>query len=206
MPPIKVNNDIIVDDKEKAEAFNIFFTSAANLNDDNANLPNLDPFTDNRLERILVLEQDVYDQLSTIDVTKSYGADEISPRFLKEGREYLSRPLCRMFNLSLQFCKFPSLWKKANIIPLHKKDDRDICGNYRPVSLLSANSKVFERIVFKYVFNFFKENFLISIWQSGFLPGSSTITQLIEIYHKFCQAVSDGKDSKSSFLGYFQGI
>ena len=36
-----------------------------------------------------------------------------------------------------------------------------------------------ERIVFKYVFNHFRDNFLLSVWQSGFLPGSSTVTQLI---------------------------
>ena len=163
-------------------------------------MPDLRPITDKVLESINVTEQDVYDQLMLLDTSKSYGVDEISPKLLKEGRDILFRPLCKLFNLSLQSCCFPSLWKKANILPIHKKDDRDICSNYRPVSLLSANSKMFERIIFKYVFNFFKENFLISVWQSGFLPGSSTITQLIEMYHKFCHAVSDGKEVRVVFL------
>ena len=57
-----------------------------------------------------------------------------------------------------------------------------------------------ERIVFKHVFNHFRDNFLISVWQSGFLPGSSTVTQLIEIYHHFCKAVSDGKEIRVVFL------
>jgi hypothetical protein len=55
-------------------------------------------------------------------------------------------------------------------------------------------------VVFKYLFNFFRENFIISIWQSGFLPGTSTVTQLIEIYDQFCKAVSQGKEIRVVFL------
>jgi hypothetical protein len=72
--------------------------------------------------------------------------------------------------------------------------------NYRPVSLLSILSKKFEKIVFKHLFNYFRDHFLISIWQSGFLPGSSTVTQLVEIYDQFCKAVSAGKDIRVVFL------
>jgi hypothetical protein len=61
-------------------------------------------------------------------------------------------------------------------------------------------AKIIERVVFKYLFNYFRENFMISVWQSGFLPGMSTITQLIEIYDQFCRAVSHGKDIRVVFL------
>ena len=85
-------------------------------------------------------------------------------------------------------------------MPIFKKAENFITTNYRPVSLLSILAKVFEKIVFKYMFNHFRDHFLISIWQSGFLPGSSTITQLTEIYHQFCKAVSDGKEIRVVFL------
>ena len=68
------------------------------------------------------------------------------------------------------------------------------------MSLLCILGKILERIVFKYVFNHFRENFLISIWQSGFLPGSSTVTQLIEMHHQFCKAVSENKEIRIVFL------
>ena len=83
--------------------------------------------------------------------------------------------------------------KWAKVLPIHKKDEKDLCGNYRPVSLLNVNTKIFEKIIFKYVFNYFRENLLLSDWQSGFLPRRSTVTQLVEIYDSFCKAVSDGK-------------
>ena len=57
-----------------------------------------------------------------------------------------------------------------------------------------------ERIVFKYVFNHFRDNFLLSVWQSGFLPGSSTVTQLIEIYNIFHSAISKNKEIHIVFL------
>lgn len=57
-----------------------------------------------------------------------------------------------------------------------------------------------EKVVFKYLFNFFRDNFVISVWQSGFLPGCSTTCQLIEIYDKFCKAVSAGKEIRVVFL------
>ena len=61
-------------------------------------------------------------------------------------------------------------------------------------------SKIFEKIVFKYVYNYFKENFILSIFQSGFQSGKSTTTQLIEVYHKFCQSVDEGKEIRVVFL------
>lgn len=73
-------------------------------------------------------------------------------------------------------------------------------NNYRPVSLLSIVGKLMERIVFKYVYNFFKENFVITLFQSGFLPGCSTVTQLLEVYHQLCQAVDKGKEVRIVFL------
>ena len=100
----------------------------------------------------------------------------------------------------MQLTRFPSIWKRANVLPIYKKAEDFITTNYRPVSLLSILAKVFEKIVFKYLFNYFREHFLISLWQSGFVPGSSTVTQLTEIYNQFCKAVNNGKEIRVVFL------
>jgi hypothetical protein len=119
---------------------------------------------------------------------------------IKEGRIGIVKILTKIFNKSLQLSKFPAIWKKANVLPIYKKAEKFITSNYRPVSLLSILAKVFEKIVFKYLFNYFRDHFLISIWQSGFIPGSSTITQFTEIYHQFCKAVNNGKEIRVVFL------
>ena len=76
--------------------------------------------------------------------------------------------------------------------PVYKKDDPSDCRNYRPISLLSTVGKVLEKIVHKHVFNFLNANNLISSLQSGFVPGDSTVNQLVDIYNTFCKALDDG--------------
>ena len=67
-------------------------------------------------------------------------------------------------------------------------------SNYRPISLLSTVGKVLEKIMHKYVFNFFRANNVITTLQSGFVPGDSTVNQLIDIYNTFCKALDEGKE------------
>jgi hypothetical protein len=152
------------------------------------------------LEMITIQEKDVNDILLCLNTNKAYGSDGISPRVLKEGRPAIVKILTKLFNLSLTKGIFPSGWKLANVCPIYKKAEEFFTCNYRPISLLDIIAKVFERVVFKYLYNYFRENFLISIWQSGFLPGTSTVTQLIEIYDQFCKAVNQGKDIRVVFL------
>ena len=136
----------------------------------------------------------------SLDIKKAYGPDGLPPILFKEAKYELATPLKQLFDMSLRDRKFPNLWKKANILPIHKKGDKGIPSNYRPVSLLCTPSKIFERIIFKYVYNYFQTNFLITVWQSGFRPQNSTVSQLVELYHKFCKSVSEGKEIRIVFL------
>ena len=95
--------------------------------------------------------------------------------------------------MSMQQNKFPSLWKKANVSPLFKKGDASQLNNYRPISLLSCVGKVMEKAVFKYTFNYIRDNHLIYSNQSGFMPGHSTTHQLVHLYHVFCEALDNKK-------------
>ena len=74
-------------------------------------------------------------------------------------------------------------WKKAYIVPIHKKNDKQIVSNYRPVSLLPICSKIFEKLIFNELFAFFEKRNLLSKHQSGFRPGDSCIYQLLAITH-----------------------
>ena len=115
--------------------------------------------TDASLDSIAITEQDVMDQLASLEVNKAYGPDGLSPRILKEGRNVIGPLLCKLFNLSLEKGNVPLIWKRTNVVPIHKKERKDIVNNYWPVSLLNCFAKMFEKIVFKYVFNNFKDNF-----------------------------------------------
>ena len=68
------------------------------------------------------------------------------------------------------------------------------------MSLLSIVSKVFQKIVFKYLYNHLKDIFVLTDFQSGFLPERSTVTQLIEVYHVFCSSIDNEKEVRVIFL------
>ena len=79
---------------------------------------------------------------------------------------------------------FPNIWKKSNVVPIHKKGDKQLINNYRPVSLLPICGKIFERLLFNTIFKFFDENKLLNPNQSGFRPHDSCVSQLISITHE----------------------
>ena len=112
---------------------------------------------------------------------------------LKNTVSTIVKPLCLLFNRSLRDCLFPDSWKIANVLPLFKKGDPSELSNYRPVSLLSCVGKIMERIVFKYLYNYFHSNNLFYKYQAGFLPGHSTVYQLIETYDCILKAIDEGK-------------
>ena len=80
----------------------------------------------------------------------------------------ISKPPHILFNTSVIKECFPNEWKKADTIPVHKKGDKEIIKNYRPVSLLPICSKIFEENIFNSLFKYLKDNKLLNSNQSGF--------------------------------------
>ena len=88
----------------------------------------------------------------------------------------------------------------ANVVPVHKKSDKQILENYRPVSLLPICGKVFERLIYNSLFEYFIQNDLISPYQSGFKPGDSCTNQLISITHEIYHSFDNGFEVRGVFL------
>lgn len=93
-----------------------------------------------------------------IFVNKVVGLDSISYKMFKFCKEIILKFLCFLFNKLLIFKIFFDCWKLVYVIFLFKKDDLFIILNYRFVLLLSCISKIFERILFKYLYNFLYVN------------------------------------------------
>ena len=99
-----------------------------------------------------------------LDPSNVYGCDKISMRMLKLCGTSISKPLHILFNNSVMNEGFPNEWKKANIVPAHRKDNKQIMKNYRPVSLLPISSKTFGKIIFNSLFKNLEDiNFLLVI-------------------------------------------
>ena len=84
-----------------------------------------------------------------------------------------SLPLCTLFNLSLQTGIVPESYKEGNVCSIFKKDDPSLPRNYRPITLLNSEDKVFEKLVFKYLCNHLRDNnILTSLQVTGINPGT----------------------------------
>ena len=77
---------------------------------------------------------------------------------------------------------FPKFWKMANVVPVHKKDSKQLLKNYPPISLLPVFGKIFEKRLFNNLFIPLSYKNKISERQSGFKKNDSTINQLLYIY------------------------
>ena len=84
--------------------------------------------------------------------------------------------------------------------PILKSGDASLPSNYRPVSLLNNIEKILERIIFKHVYNYLKDNDFFTPWQSGFMPGDSTVNQVDCLYHHICKALDDGLEFRVLFF------
>ena len=113
-----------------------------------------------------VTEDKVRAILSTLSVNKASGLDLIPSRFLRDSAGVIYSILTHIMNLSLSQGVFPSDMKNARVVPLFKKSSRADVGNYRPVSILSAISKIFERLVYEQVEEFFIRHDLLYELQS----------------------------------------
>ena len=120
---------------------------------------------------------------------------------LKIYSKSIIKPLLIIYKKCLEKGCFPNEWKKANVVPVHKKNDKQLLKNYRPISLLPICGKVLERILYNSMFEFFIQNNLITPNQSSFKTGDdSCINQLISITHKIYKSFDYGYEVWGAFL------
>ena len=151
------------------------------------------------LNSIILTTDDVKIVLKSLPLSKASGPDGVNNRVLKELADVLSLPLCDLFNQSLSIGEFPEQWKRSHVTPIPKSGDLSLVSNYRPIALLSNRDKVFERAVFKHLYNHLLENSILTPFQYGFTPGDSTINQMTFLYDSFCEALDDGKEIRIVF-------
>ena len=119
---------------------------------------------------------------------------------LKLCNEFICKPLGIIFRSCLENGKFPSEWKKANVVPAFKKNNKQELRNYHHISLLPFSGKISERLLYGSIFKFFTENNLILQNRSGFKPGDSCTNQLLSITHQIYKSFDDGHEVRSVFL------
>ena len=98
------------------------------------------------------------------------------------------KPLIILFENSTESSCSLIFEKKSNIIPVHKKNEKQLVKNYRPISLLPIFGKISEKIIFNRIYDFLSKEQLLNPNQSGFRPSDSCINKLIAIIHEIFEA------------------
>ena len=104
----------------------------------------------------------------SLNESKSVGPNGLPTKILKLLKNDISLQLTNIFNLSFSTGVFPSGLKIAKVIPIHKKESKLKCSNYRPISLLSNLDKILEKLMHNRIYEFLEKYKLIYPLQFGF--------------------------------------
>ena len=96
--------------------------------------------------------------IRSLNSNKAHGWDDISIRMVKMCDESIAYPLKIIFETALKFGIYPDKWKKANVVPVHKKESKNILKNYRPISLLPVCGKIFEKCIYNSLYSYLESN------------------------------------------------
>ena len=169
IPPLIKDGKLESDFKIKANHFNSFFASQCTPLVNNSKLPDkITYISAARLTSIKFDNNDILKIIRSLNVNKARGHDGISIRMLRMCDESLVQPLSLIFTGSIDTGVYPDTWKKSNIVPVHKKGDKQIVNNYRPVSFLPICSKILEKIIFDSITRSLNESKYLSDYLSGF--------------------------------------
>ena len=155
IPPLIVNDFAVSDFTTKANLFNNFFASQCSPVVNSSPLPNFCYKTQKRISNIEIKEDDILLIIKNLNPNKALGWDNVSISIIQLCVKSIVKLLKYLFVSSLTAGIFPEGCKKANIIPVHKKESKNCLKNYRPISLLPIFSKIFEKLIFNALFHFF---------------------------------------------------
>ena len=132
----------------------------------------------NRIPNSIVLapvtEGEIEIIIESLNQKKAIGPYSIPVFLLKILCRYIAVPLSELVNQSFETGIFPDCLKLGKVNPLHKKDSCDKPSSYRPISILSVFSKIFEKIMHKRLYNFLDTYDILYPLQSGSREKHST--------------------------------
>ena len=137
-----------------------------------------------------------------LDVSKGPGHDGVSPQVLRYVSAEIAAPLSGLVNACLESGHFPDFLKMARITPVFKGGDSTNFGDYRPISVLSVISKVFERVIQVRLLSFFSRQGSILAGQYGFRRGHSTYMAILDMVEKIRKAWEKGEHCLGVFIDF----
>ena len=144
--------------------------------------------------------EEVKKYISEMNVSKATGPVSVPTSILKQFTDEIMVPLVSTINKSLNEGIFPDILKSASVCPIYKKGERTICANYRPISLLSNLSKLFEKAMYSRIELFLSNFETIYKLQFGFRKKHSTEHALLSMIEEIRRCLDKGMFSCGVFI------
>jgi Reverse transcriptase (RNA-dependent DNA polymerase) len=199
IPALKIDGKYLLTGKEKADAIALQF-SIAHKNSMNSQLEEtvhegcgvLRSYETNTNPSTLTSPREIKNIIKKLKNGKAPGFDGIPNILLKNLPRKALVYLTYIFNSCIKLSYFPSIWRHALVVPIPKPGkDHSAPSSYRPISLLSSISKIFEKVILKRLTNFIMSNSILPNHQFGFRKAHSTAHQLRRV-------VKNIKDARNS--------
>ena len=195
-------NSITVDNsKVKANILNEYFASVF-TKEPNGDFCELEQGNIDEQSQIYIRKLEVKKLLNELKTCKSQGPDGLHPRLLHELANEIYLPLSIIFEASMKSIKIPKQWKIARVSAIHKKGNRKLASNYRPVSITSIVCRVLETIIRNFMVEFLVSNDLLSDFQFGFVKGRSTTVQLLNVLNDWTNSLENKLTTDCIYLDY----
>ncbi|MGL1889690.1 MAG: reverse transcriptase domain-containing protein [Reichenbachiella sp.] len=190
-----INGKVVYDSQVIANEFNIFFVSIGPLlAKDIVSTVNPLFYLTPVVNSIVMLEMSIMEVRYIIESLKdsSPGWDNIPTLVAKQCVDSYIEPLTDLINKSISEGVFPSELKLARVVPIFKSGDSSSINNYRPISILSFFSKVFEKIMYNSISDFMESSDTIYKYQFGFRKKHSTQLAIMSLVDKITSSLDTG--------------
>ena len=131
-------------------------------------------------------ENEVRKIIKNLNVRKTCQSSDNPTKIIKLNIDLFSSFICQNFNYCISIGKFPNELKHADVMPVHKKKDK----SDRPVSILPNTSKIYEKIIYNKLYEYFHDKLFPS--QCGFPKGHSSQHSLLVMADKFKESIDKG--------------
>ena len=197
IPPLLNGPEVLSSASDKAKLFAKNFSKNSNLDDSGISLPVFPSKTNLKLHTISITPKMVKKVITNLDSSKAPGPDCIPVVVLKNCEPELSYILAKLFNMCLKESCFPNCWKVSSVVPVFKNvGERSTAKNYRPVSLHSVVSKVFEKLLNNRIADHLENCGLFSYFQFGFRSSQSTADLLTVVSDRIAKAFNRSRATR----------
>lgn len=203
---LTVGNDTVTEKQLILNEFNKFFSNVGRRIADSFDV------SDNSFHNYLpgdlghsfsftqITREVVEELISDLAPKTSTAADGLSSKIVKHLKHELSDPLCVVINQCLRKGIFPDALKVARVKPLFKKGSQLLVDNYRPISILPALSKIFEKSILKQLDFYFNSHSLFNNSQYGFRKNHSTEHAVLEFVDRIASSMDANSVPFSLFI------